>query len=451
MNTIAGIHKLDITLPGEENQAVRRLIRVSQMRFTAINDSGIPFLAELLPLATRFGTVKKALLALARVLHTPSPRCAEPSSAASALESYQVALTTLREKIATIDVSKASDSDVLEVLGAALLLTLAGFPRSDQHSTAWSHHIVGLVTLIESLSPDVIGATVLGEYARESVAYLDIAAFSLGRPLKARNAWLRWDVHPPETPPTDDFSSLEVVVGYPKSLLTIIATISAIFDGPDQDLLPTLSELVERLHSHSIGGDAASPWTTALTGADDNLPSNVLSNLDTVLTRWSPPTIPSRLSASISVALVGAWEIMRKAALLYLWRGGFTANIFDPLPAQRAALVPRFVHEMLFGFRALVACLETDCITIMNVMTWPLAVIGNECGGDCRTQGEVDHFISVIQTRFQIQHLSHVSQILQELWRRYEHQPLPSTAPGHNRHLCIDDVSKDLGVCIPLF
>nr|XP_036589843.1 uncharacterized protein CTRU02_00597 [Colletotrichum truncatum]KAF6801848.1 hypothetical protein CTRU02_00597 [Colletotrichum truncatum] len=448
------IQKLDISLSGEDNQAVRCLIRSSQLRFTAINDSGIPFLTELLPLATQFATIKNALLALAKVLRTDSSRRSVSSSSAVALESYHIALKTLRERIAILDVSEASDADVLEVLGAALLLTIAGFPGSSQDSTAWSHHIVGLITLIESLGPSAIDATVLGTLVKEIVAYLDISAFSLGRPPKSRNAWLRWHIHPPETPPTDDFTSLEVAVGYPRSLLTIIATLSAIFDGPDEDTMPILSDLLERLYSNSTGGLCQPIWPAGSELSHEDgigMSPGVFNKLDAALTLWNPPYIPKRLPEMVSIALAGAWEIMRKAALLYLWRGGFRANILAPLPAEKTVLVSKLIREMLFGYRALLTYLENDSITILNVMTWPLVVVGNECGGDHRTQHEVSQLISLIQESFQIQHLSHVSNVLEELWRRHEAQSESFMTTGQAQHLCLNDVSNDMGVCVPLF
>ncbi|KAF9882281.1 hypothetical protein CkaCkLH20_00317 [Colletotrichum karsti] len=380
---------------------------------------------------------------------TPTRSRGGPASPAVALDSYQKALGTLQEKIASLDVLAASNDDVVEVLGAALILTLAGFPRTGQDSTAWSHHIAGLVTLIQLLDLGTIIADPLGNILRESVAYFDITAFSLGRPLRARNAWLRWEIHPPEAVPADDFGNLEVAVGYPKSLLTIIAVVSSFLDNPEQDTALDLTGLVERLYTHATADSLAYPTSTCTSEPDldcnHSLPPDTFHKIETALLLWQPPTPPKRLSSAVSVALTGAWEIMRKATLLYLWRGSFTMDVLRPLPVRRAALTARYVREMLFGLRTLLAYLESDGITIMNVMTWPLAVIGNECGGDRQTQRKVLNLIDTMTTRFGIQHLEYVSAILQELWRRFEDQTEPSIP------LCLESLSKDMGICVPLF
>ncbi|KAM5358085.1 hypothetical protein ACJZ2D_015622 [Fusarium nematophilum] len=428
--TTRGLHNINVALSGPENQDIRLLIRMSRLRFTAINDCGIPFLAELLPLAEWCVTIRNALLALAGFLRfqtrpqlgicTPelkdSREGQDAPASAAALERYQIALSTLRERTSTLRLADSHDNDVLEVLGSALLLIVAGFPRTmrPEDSHDWSHHMRGMIKLIESLDPNLNTRSSIARLVKDSVAHLDIAAFSLGRLQKSHNCWLKWDMCPPEAPPASDFSSMEVIMGYPKSLLTIIATISAVFEeGPSSEPMSAILDMVKRLHhqvcnvEQPVTPDVASgPFLST-----DSIAADALSKLETVLILWKPPEIPARLSSPVAIALTGAWEMMRKAALLYLWRGGFRANILVSLPAHRAAIASQFIREILFGSQTLLSLLESDFITIMNVMTWPLIVVGNE-------------FIE---------------------------RSSASASPGQLDTLNVDALSRELGLYIPLF
>ncbi|KAF4994731.1 hypothetical protein FDECE_13038 [Fusarium decemcellulare] len=457
------LHKSNLILSGPENQDIRLLIRVSKLRFTAINDSGLPLLEALLPLAEWCLTIRNALLALAGLLRVKmrQERClfgAEDEehslqASAAALERYQVALSTLRERVFTLQFSNACESDALEVLGSALLLTIAGFPRTMQpeDSHEWSQHMRGMVSLVESLDSSLPAHSGIRRLVKHSVAHLDIGAFALGRTQRSDHAWLRWDIHPPEAPPSPDFDPLEVVVGYPKSLLTIIATISAALEMPDGDTTLSVRDLVDRLYQQTRAGRQAS--TTNLpeehASSVNNVTSATMSKLEAVLMMWEPPDVPERFSVDMVIALTGAWEVMRKAALLYFWRGGFGADTLTPLPTHTQSMARRYVREILFGLRTLLDLCETQSITLMNIMTWPLIVVGNECGGSTQLQHEVEAMLRKTQQRFQIEHLKHLSSMLQELWRRfgqYSHG-----AEDLADSLSLDGLCRELGVCLPLF
>ncbi|EEU34654.1 uncharacterized protein NECHADRAFT_34796, partial [Fusarium vanettenii 77-13-4] len=430
--------------------------------FTAINNSGLPFLDELLPLANWCPTIRNALLALAGLLRVQIRQemslCYEdqrlPESTA-ALERYQVALSTLRERILALQSNNACENDALEVLGSALLLTVAGFPRTmrpeDTHE--WSHHMHGMISLVESLDSSITTHSSIGRLVKESVARLDIGAFALGRTQKGHNAWLRWEIHPPETPPSPDFCALEVIMGYPKSLLTIIAAISTILEEPDDDTLSFVIDLVSRLHrqSHPVQHTTTATLHPEPALAINGIPDATLSQIESSLILWKPPKIPGRLASHMAVALTGAWEVMRKAALVYFWRGGFRGNVLAPLPPHRRDVSEHYMREIMFGLYTLLNLYKTHSITMINIMTWPLIVVGNECGGSTQLQNEVESMLRKLQQRFQIEHLKHLSPMLKELWRRFGEHGNAAEDPGHVNSLSLNSLSKELGVCLPLF
>lgn len=339
-------------------------------------------------------------------------------------------------------------------MGSGLLLTMAGFPRTIQPEEThdWSHHMRGMVSLVESLGPSQIAHSGIVRLLKDLVAYLDIGAFALGC-TKSHNAWLKWDIYPPEAPPTADFSPIEVSVGYPKALVTIIATVSAILEDLDEETLPFVIDLVDRLHLKPRFANQRAPAASLLEPAlsINNISAIIVSKLETVLMHWEHPLIPERFPSHARVALTGAWEIMRKATLVYLWRGGFRANILESFPGHRKSLAQQYIREILFGLHTLLGLWETHSITMMNVMTWPLIVVGNECSNDSQLQHEVEWMLWKLQQQFQIQHLKNLSSMLKELWRTVGEQSEGFCGPLQPNTLSLDGLSRKLGVCLPLF
>ncbi|KAJ5753693.1 uncharacterized protein N7511_007846 [Penicillium nucicola] len=462
------LHKSGLILSGPENQAIRFLIRISRVRFTAINESGVPFLAELLTLAKSHRSIRNALLALAdrlrttayssTALDTINSQTSQPelwSPKTTALRSYQDALIGLQENIARLHIAEASHDVALEALGSVLLLTIAGFPRHIRAEGAydWALHVTGMISLIESLDTGVTDGTGLGRLVKEMAAHLDIAVFSLGRPGKSRRAWLQWEIYPPGTRCQSDFSSLEIIAGYPKSLSTIIAAMSAVLEDMH---LPScedsLQDIVRKLYDTTlIGQGTGSSVPGPIATPTDDTHRQMLNMLEIVLVLWQPPDLPTRISMPVALSLTSAWEIMRKAALLYLWRGGFCNSVFAPIFSDREDVTARFIREMLLGFRALLNLVDEQRITIMNVMTWPLLVVANECGNNPDLQGEILSLMQKTRQCFGIEHLAHLSTLLQELWRRYEsYSHSPGMSSSSSNHLHLDKLSREFELCLPL-
>jgi hypothetical protein len=158
---------------------------------------------------------------------------------------------------------------------------------------------------------------------------------------------------------------------------------------------------------------------------------------------------------------------MRKAALIYLWRGGFQTSVCMPLAPAKAQTALRFLREIVVSLHALLNMYDEQRITIMNVMTWPLVVCGNECGTDPHLQEQIKHLLRGVMLRFGIHHIEHILTLLDELWRRVcrasqgsrgnpgSASPLesgfcePSRATAMTTSL--EAVSQEMGFCLPLY
>lgn len=435
------------------------MIRTSRLRFTAINESGFPFLVALLDAARQSPAIRNAMLALAGCLRSPTRDPAGTSDAPcpylpgfAATGNYQACLAELRSKILDFQHGGAG-GDAIEILGCIMMLITAGFPSTVESARAgdWALHISGMVSLVESLDDSVIENTAIGRISRELAAQLSIGAFLLGCKRNLRCAWLEWDIHPPEAPPDSDFSSLEILRGYPKSLLTIIAAVSAVLEQQTEERVdPLVQDTVQRLYDSAclqegvVGRVSLNTLFLPPPGAQSR---TLLSMLDTALTAWEPPEIPSRMSVGVITALTNAWEAMRKAALIYLWRGGFGARVTVPLFPHHARATTKFIREMILVLRALLYATDEQGITMFNSMTWPIIVIANETGTDPDMQGEILFLLREINRRFSMPHLSHLADILRTLWERVER----ASSDTDGSSVCLEGIAREIGACLPLF
>ncbi|KAE8358636.1 fungal-specific transcription factor domain-containing protein [Aspergillus caelatus] len=505
------LHRCGLRLTGAENQDIRLLIRMTRRRFTAINESGNPLLSGLCFLAQKYPSIRNTMLALAGTMRSwpasitgsntsgpaytawlpiptdPHNSLQQPANSvpSSTLLRYQSALADLQHKIATLDqTAQVEEDEVVELLGSVLVLICAGFPSSSgpsAKSADWALHISGIISVIDFLDPRVVDcAGDVPRLAREIAAYLDIGAFSLGRvgwrDRGVRLAWLKWKIAPPDVmAPTEGsdngFSPTEIITGYPRSLVTIIAALSAVLEsgglprgyGEEVDLL--VRETVIRLYERTCEISDDYPPPVARPYNQEGLTSmkeDLFSKLETILTLWRHPSIPPHFSTQLSLALTTTWEIMRKASLIFLWRGGFQTSVLTPLTSSRASTTLKFIREILVGLHALINMYDEQRITIMNVMTWPVVVAANECGADIGLQKEITALLRGMHLRFSVHHIEHILLLLQELWRRVRvngpsvgvqggiHQSGLPLACDENR-TSLEAVSQDMRFCLPLY
>ncbi|KAL5592995.1 hypothetical protein FOBRF1_012097 [Fusarium oxysporum] len=463
-------HRTGLRLSGRENQSIRLVIRMSRRRFAAINDSGLPALTGLCTVAQKYPGIRSPLLALASSL-LPLPSSVttlntnrgsnERETQSDILEHYQAALENLQRKISELEDAAATHDYTVELLGSVLVLVLAGFPGSivPSHDADWTLHVSGIMSLIESLDKKAIESALISRLGRAMAAQMDIRAFSRGSSLQPEekvNAWLRWSIEPPDTPPHSDFLPLKVFIGYPRSLITLIAAVSAVLDSRDDEGVDELvCDTVQSLHMRACQGRSRgiSPHSqNEFTGLPTS--ERLLSQLETALTLWQQPCIPDRVSTAACLALTTSWEIMRKAALIFLWRRGFGASVRQSLPPDRSTIAIKFIREMLLGFSALFNLYDERRITITNVLTWPLVLVANECSNARELREEVLHLLRGMYERFGIQHIKQLIIIIESLWQRVddiEHgeDVMESSMAGSKDSMEV--ITLELGLCLPIF
>ncbi|KAL3487239.1 fungal-specific transcription factor domain-containing protein [Aspergillus germanicus] len=465
-----------LTLNGQDNQAIRFLVNRFQRSFVAIGESGCPLLDEILPLAGSYPSILSALLALAarlRAPHTGAERFGPGgaatadyltpsdtgSPASNALSWHQATISGIRSKLLRIQTEHTEEGDLKEILAASLLLTIFGFP---QQINNWSMHVQGMIALIESTDPAMVESLPIARLVRAFAAHNDIYAFSLGRPEESHRAWLNWDIWPRESSGarTTNLTLFEITIGYPESMITLIAIMSGAFDDTakygrlstslharlkhtfDSALATTRLPLLRDLHSLAAPACGGLSWPTMM---------------EVILESWTPPPIPQHISFKLSVAILIAWECIRKAALIYLWRGGFDANATTPLDPIRGPTAQSYLRQLLHNINGLLSLAETNRITIANAMLWTLVVVGNECCRETGLRAELLRVLTRAHEYFSITHFGHGIRLLEELWARVD-DALVDREDGQGqgqgwlqRPLHLQALAKELDLCVPLF
>lgn len=114
-------------------------------------------------------------------------------------------------------------NEAWQLLTASFLLNM--FSRSQCDET-WVRHSRGMINVVRTLDHQVLKSTKLGEFLLSSAAYQDISAFTLGKSQPSQRVWLAWKMQAARTLDQHDFTILEAMIGYPETLVTIIALIS---------------------------------------------------------------------------------------------------------------------------------------------------------------------------------------------------------------------------------
>ncbi|QGA14829.1 hypothetical protein EYB26_002485 [Talaromyces marneffei] len=458
-----------LVLNGQKNQAIRFLIRRCHRSFVAIGQSGCPLLDEILPLASTFSSILTALLALAARLQTVvdsaniAVRAVDDnltisdteSPSTDALNWHQVTISGIRSKLIRLQSGGTQEGDLKEVLAASLLLSMFGFPLQVNN---WSLHVQGMIALIESTEPTIIDSLSVARFVRTCAAYNDISAFSLGRLEDSHLAWLKWNICPvggsgkayPHSQ-TPSFTPFEVTIGYPESLITIIAMMSAMFE--EKRICARISTSLYGRLKHAFDNTMAE---SRLPVFNDPAVNNTLNGLSCVtmievlLESWIPPGAVNNLSPHLATSVLTAWECIRKAALIYLWRGGFEANPMIALTSTRSEISESYIRLLTYSIGSLVDHAESEGLTIANAMLWSLVVVGNECCMQPMLRQEVLRLLDRAQKHFSIAHFDHVSRLLQELWIRADN-PVSEASPGMQGMLNLQGLSRQFDLCIPLF
>lgn len=473
-----------LTLNGQDNQAIRfrksspclaqrrllitlvlLVINRFQRSLVAIGESGCPLLHEILPLAGIYPSILSALLALAARLRAPSgserpgpgstgdnPIQSDTESPSfEALSWHQATISGILSKLLHIQGEQMHEDDLKEILAASLLLTMFGFPHQIDN---WSLHVQGMISLVESTDPAMVESLSVARLVRAFAAHNDISAFSLGRSDESHRAWLNWDITPREGIVKSNFSPFEIIIGYPETMITLIAIMSSAFE--DTRKFSRLSTSLYARLKHAFDNATATTRLPLLCDSNGVATSSGVSwhtMVEFLLESWRPPPTPQHLSFHLSADLLTAWECIRKAALIYLWRGGFDADATKPLEKTHATTAQSYLRQLLYNIDGLLDLTESKRITVANAMLWTLVVVGNECCREIGMRKELLRVLTRAQQYFSITHLEHVIRLLGELWSRVDAlgEGSAEADQGWSQPMNLQMLARDMDLCVPLF
>ncbi|KAI8655611.1 hypothetical protein NCS55_01213800 [Fusarium keratoplasticum] len=386
-----------LCLSGVEAQNLRRLIRRCRIALTAIHEPQSPSLLQLiLPLGLQSLSILHGLLAL-------SVRGEERSS--HDLQHHQLALGELRKEIQEAGLNPISTHRAHKVLALCLLLSLFTLPRCDG---SWVQHHRGMLSLLRSLDQSAIISDPLGRFL------LSIS-------------WLSWMLPRSRERPGITLTSLEATIGYPETLIDIIAQISEFSD--DNYYL-----YLRSLH-HGASNDAMDSEALTRTSAE----------FETSLKDWSIPKLPGDMSSFQQLAVRLAWETMRKASLLFLWRNcGFHANLSEPIRPDKKTQADSCTEEIITNIRAIFDMGRVHQFSIGNAMLWAVTIVACEC--TWASQEQRDRVMQLVDDMGRLYTMDHVKNLRTLLVRLWERSREPS--PGY---LSLEHVCQDMEMVVPLF
>lgn len=191
----------------------------------------------LLPYAMEWPEILHGMLSLST---TPSER--------SSLElgHHQAALLALQQETGRLQHGVTDMVRVLKTLSCSFLLAIFGIGECDG---CWAQHVRGMVSIIRMADWNALTLSKVGLFLLSACAHQDISAFSMGNTRRSHRAWLAWMVHR-RSNNDGTFSPFETLIGYPESLITIIAFISeAAEDARINELQKRSSHLQEAASS----------------------------------------------------------------------------------------------------------------------------------------------------------------------------------------------------------
>lgn len=166
--------------------------------------------------------------------------------------------------------------------------------------------------------------------------------------------------------------------------------------------------------------------------------------LESALQEWTAPILPASISPTKHVALRLAWQTIKCAALIFIWRRyGFHSDFSIPIHEDRHLHRDGLVREALSNLNNILEVKNSEAISIGNAMLWPLVVVGCECAGYGLEglQDEVVRLLNIVQRTFSMDHIHHVKELLQELWR---------TSPTE-KGVSLESIARRKRLIVPLF
>ncbi|KAM0076420.1 hypothetical protein ACKRZS_011477 [Fusarium odoratissimum] len=295
-----------------------------------------------------------------------------------------MALTQLRGDIGAASGDNVDIEWIHQLLASSLILSFFNFSQCDGYSI---RHIRGMISIVRMTDQALLASTPLGR-------------FLMGR------AWTSWMSHRTHTELGGDLTALESMMGYPESLVNIIADVAELVD--DNIYL----ELENRADLNN------GQFVSSFTQASPLAYGNASDELEGSLKRWAVPLVPQGLSPVAGMVLRSAWETFRLAAYLYLWRCfGFHANHLEPFRADRSTLARAHVTAIISNCEAILRLGSIPRVSIGNALLWPLAVAGCECGPGSDHDGQtILDMLQSLERLYSMEHPKYVRQALQKLW-----------------------------------
>jgi hypothetical protein len=313
------------------------------------------------------------------------------------------------------------------LLASCFLLSTLTLAQCDQ---SWVQHTKGMLNMICSADHDLLLALPLGRYLVSMCAFQDISALSVGRAQLSQKAWLSWRLSRPRHRPDDNLTFFETTVGYPETLVDIIARIAEL--AGDNNQLFLRESMFATAQNDTV---AASRGISMFSPGDELEPS---------ISNWSPPDLPSQMSSFQMLALRTAWETLRRTCFLYLWRGcGFNSNLCLPLRQDRERRKLLYLGEIISNIKALVELGRLHGIPIGNSMMWSVAVAACECRSHRPHQQEIVTLLDQICSLYTMDHAQRLKEALTQLWLE---QAQPNT-----EYISLEKVCHRLGIVLPLF
>lgn len=183
---------------------------------------------------------------------------------------------------------------------------------------------------------------------------------------------------------------------------------------------------------------------TLYLSASPALPAWSSYDFEMALREWKIPSIMSGMSSFQELAVRTAWETLRKASLVFLWRGcGLHSNLLEPMRADRKEQTEDYVNEIIINVRILVELGRSHSLSIGNAMLWPIAVVGCECLDTTRGRREdVIQLLDDIGQLYTMDHTARLKEILNRLWQG----PFPSST----EYLSLEQTCTEMQLIVPL-
>ncbi|KAK8011602.1 hypothetical protein PG990_010567 [Apiospora arundinis] len=416
-------------LSGEENQSLCRVIRRSRRALAAVDKSSPSLLRMILPLCLQSSSIRHGLLSL-----SSGPAGRSPDD----LYHYQIALSQLRNDVGAAKGHRLDMEWVHRVLASSLILGLFTVGQCDGCTV---QHIRGMISIVRMTDQAELASTPLGSFLMGVCSYHDISAFWVGREQPSQRAWTSWMSHRTAANPDGELTALETMMGYPQTLVNIIADIAELVDDNTH---MALQRGLLRSGQPVAGFSQAS--SLAYGASCDELEAS--------LKRWAIPATPQGLSPVATILLRNAWETFRMAAFLYLWRCfGFHSNLLEPIRADRASLASSYVTAIISNCQAILDLGSIPRISIGNALLWPLVVAGCECGsGSDEDDSAILAMLQRLERLYSMEHPKFVSGALQRLWRTkktlYNHRETPGSS--YPSYASLHQVVTEMGLIIPL-